>query len=49
MRGLRVIKRLLGVERTVVEDAEPRSEGLVVHARVYGGSAKEVMTGCSGG
>ena len=35
MRTHSVIKRLLGVERTVIEDAELRPEGLVVHARVY--------------
>lgn len=35
VRAHSVIRRLLGVERTVVEDAELRPEGLVVHARVY--------------
>ena len=35
MRAHSVIKRLLGVERTVIENVEFGAEGLVVHARVW--------------
>lgn len=35
VRGLSVIKRLLDVERTVIEDVVVEDQGLVVHARVW--------------